>query len=219
MKKKTDEKKPVEHESSDQEPVTQIPAADAELESLRQVPERIVTLSDRIKEDEEAAALLQMEETRRATGRDRLSELPSSLLAHTGSFSLALLAGGAEQVLSVDLSAAYLRWLFFAAGPLEQAITARKLAWEVPQERTRMVGFGTFEDTLNTVQQGLLGGPWLCGNHFTAADLYLAAQLGWAMSEGVVPERPGFADFVATAFQRPAALRAKAFNDQYLTSA
>lgn len=115
--------------------------------------------------------------------------------------------------------AAYLRWLFFAAGPLEQAITARKLAWEVPEERTRMVGFGTFEDTLNTVQQGLLGGPWLCGNHFTAADLYLATQLGWAMSEGVVPERPGFADFVATAFQRPAALRAKAFNDQYLTSA
>ena len=45
-----------------------------------------MTLSDRIKEDEEAAALLQMEETRRATGRDRLSELPSSLLAHTGSF-------------------------------------------------------------------------------------------------------------------------------------
>ena len=119
----------------------------------------------------------------------------------------------------LDARDAYYRWLFFAAGPLEQAITARKLAWEVPQERTRMVGFGTFEDTLNTVQQGLLGGPWLCGNHFTAADLYLAAQLGWAMSEGVVPERPGFADFVATAFQRPAALRAKAFNDQYLTSA
>ena len=64
----------------------QIAAANAELESLRQVPERIVALSDRIKEDEEAAALLQMEETRRATGRDRLSELPSSLLAHTGAF-------------------------------------------------------------------------------------------------------------------------------------
>ena len=48
----------------------QLAKADAELESLRQVPERIVTLSDRIKEDEEAAALLQMEETRRATGVD-----------------------------------------------------------------------------------------------------------------------------------------------------
>ena len=73
--------------------------------------------------------------------------------------------------------AAYLRWLFFAAGPLEQAITARKLDWEVPEGRERMVGFGSFEDTLATVQQALLGGPWLCGNHFTAADLYLAAQL------------------------------------------
>ena len=49
------------------------------------------------------------------------------------------------------------------------------------------------------------------------ADLYLAAQLGWAMSEGIVPERPGFAEFVATAFERPAAIRAKAFNDQYMT--
>ncbi|WVM89770.1 glutathione S-transferase N-terminal domain-containing protein [Halopseudomonas pachastrellae] len=29
--------------------------------------------------------------------------------------------------------AAYLRWLFFAAGPLEQAITARKLDWEVAE--------------------------------------------------------------------------------------
>ena len=45
-----------------------------------------MTLGDQIRADEEAAALLQMEETRRATGRDRLSELPSSLLAHTGSF-------------------------------------------------------------------------------------------------------------------------------------
>ena len=64
----------------------QLAAANTELESLRQVPERIVSLSDRIKEDEEAAALLQMEETRRATGRDITKLLPSSLLAHTGSF-------------------------------------------------------------------------------------------------------------------------------------
>ncbi|HYB11834.1 MAG TPA: class I SAM-dependent methyltransferase [Myxococcota bacterium] len=34
-----------------------------------------------------------------------------NLFAHTGGFSLALLAAGAEEVVSVDLSAAYLRWL------------------------------------------------------------------------------------------------------------
>jgi len=34
-----------------------------------------------------------------------------NLFAHTGAFSVALLAAGAEEVVSVDLSAAYLRWL------------------------------------------------------------------------------------------------------------
>ena len=69
-------------------------------------------------------------------------------------------------------------------------------------------------------EPGFFGGPALPTDKrrlLTAADLYLAAQLGWAMSEGIVPERPGFAEFVATAFERPAAIRAKAFNDQYMT--
>ncbi len=115
--------------------------------------------------------------------------------------------------------AAYLRWFFFAAGPLEQAITARKLGWDVPAERARMVGFGSFDDTMDTLELAMLGGPWLCGDHFTAADLYLSSQLGWAMAEGIVPERPGFADYVAAAFSRPAAIRANEFNDQHLSAA
>jgi 23S rRNA (cytosine1962-C5)-methyltransferase len=49
--------------------------------------------------------------------RARLAALAKSggrwlnLFAHTGGFSAALLAGGAQEVVSVDLSAAYLRWL------------------------------------------------------------------------------------------------------------
>jgi len=49
--------------------------------------------------------------------RERLSEYAKrggrwlNLFAHTGAFTVALLAAGAEEVVSVDLSAAYLRWL------------------------------------------------------------------------------------------------------------
>jgi len=49
--------------------------------------------------------------------RERLGRLARSggrwlnLFAHTGAFSVALLAAGAEEVTSVDLSGAYLRWL------------------------------------------------------------------------------------------------------------
>jgi 23S rRNA G2069 N7-methylase RlmK/C1962 C5-methylase RlmI len=49
--------------------------------------------------------------------RERLARLARgggrwlNLFAHTGAFSVALLAAGAEEVTSVDLSGAYLRWL------------------------------------------------------------------------------------------------------------
>ena len=39
---------------------------------------------------------------------------------------------------------AYYRWLFFAAGPLEAAVTNRALGVEVPAERQRSVGYGDF---------------------------------------------------------------------------
>jgi len=52
-----------------------------------------------------------------------------NLFAHTGAFSLALLAGGAGEVVSVDLSAAYLRWL-------ERNLAANP---ELPAERHRSV--------------------------------------------------------------------------------
>ncbi|MFP6639502.1 MAG: class I SAM-dependent methyltransferase, partial [Myxococcota bacterium] len=53
----------------------------------------------------------QRENRARLARRARRGGTWLNLFAHTGSFSLALLAGGAEQVRSVDLSAAYLRWL------------------------------------------------------------------------------------------------------------
>ena len=36
----------------------------------------------------------------------------------------------------------YLRWLFFAAGPLEAAVTAKSLNLLAPPERSRMAGYG-----------------------------------------------------------------------------
>ena len=39
--------------------------------------------------------------------------------------------------------AAYYRWMFFVAGPLEMATTAKALNWQVPEGRSSMVGFGS----------------------------------------------------------------------------
>ena len=45
----------------------------------------------------------------------------------------------------------YFRWMFFAAGPLEQAIIARAMGWEVPENRQVMAGFGSFERTIDAL--------------------------------------------------------------------
>ena len=49
----------------------------------------------------------------------------------------------------------YWRWMFFAAGPIEQAVVARSMGWEVPEGREGMVGFGSFDRTLDTLDQHL----------------------------------------------------------------
>ena len=50
--------------------------------------------------------------------------------------------------------AAYFRWLFFAAGPLEQAIIARALGWEVPEGKSGTAGFGSLDLALDAMPDG-----------------------------------------------------------------
>ena len=45
-------------------------------------------------------------------------------------------------------------------------------------------------------------GPYLVGDSFTAADLYLGAQLGFGLQFGMIEKRPAFVEYVGTP-QRP----------------
>lgn len=112
--------------------------------------------------------------------------------------------------------AAYFRWMFFAAGPVEMAVTAKSLNWAVPEGRNMMVGFGSLDDTLHALETALKPGPYLCGEQFTAADVYVGSSLGWGMMFGTIDKRPVFADYVARLYARPAAVRANQINEAYL---
>lgn len=112
--------------------------------------------------------------------------------------------------------AAYFRWLFFAAGPLEQAVTAKSLGWQVPEGREGFVGFGSYEKTINTLEQALAATTYLCGEQFTAADVYVGSHLGWGMLFGTIEKRPVFAAYVARLYARPAYLQANRLNEEKL---
>jgi len=107
----------------------------------------------------------------------------------------------------------YYRWLFFAAGPVEAAVTAKSLGLLAPADKKMMAGYGSFEETIDALEQAVSGGPYICGDRFTAADVYVGAQIGWGMMFGSIDKRPAFADYFARISERPAAVRAREIDD------
>ena len=101
----------------------------------------------------------------------------------------------------------YLRWLFFAAGCLEPAVSDHM--FQRPPAQPGAIGYGSYEDVLRTVETALARGPFLLGEWFTAADVYLGAQLGWAMMTKAIEPRPVFAAYSERCRARPAAQRAQ----------
>ncbi len=111
-----------------------------------------------------------------------------------------------------DDRADYYRWLFFAAGPLEQAVVNKALGFEVPEERRSTVGYDTFATTIDAVDQMLQTRDYVTGT-FSAADVYLGSHLAWGMQFGTIAPRPSFQAYVARGGARPALARANAADD------
>lgn len=103
----------------------------------------------------------------------------------------------------------YLRWLFFGAGCFDPALRDRQL--DRPGGRPSALGYGTFDDTVDTVEKALQPGPFLLGERYSAADVYLSSLLGYAMVMAkVIAPRPAFETYLARVRERPASQRAAA---------
>lgn len=109
----------------------------------------------------------------------------------------------------------FYRWMFFAAGPMEMATTANSLGWAVTQEQERMAGFGNLDHTLNALELALNKGPYICGDDFTAVDVYLGSGLLWGMLFGSVEKRDVFVRYTELLSTRPALLRANEINEKH----
>ena len=107
----------------------------------------------------------------------------------------------------------YYRWLFFAAGPLEAAVIDRALGVEVPTEKERMVGYGTFESVMDALQHAVSAADYIAGDRFSAADVYCGSHIGWGLQFGSIESRPGFAEYFARVSDRDAFRRASELDD------
>jgi glutathione S-transferase len=109
----------------------------------------------------------------------------------------------------------FYRWIFFAAGPMEMATTASSLGWPVKKDQERMAGFGNIDHTLNTLELALSQGPYICGDKFTAADVYLGSGLLWGMLFGSVEKRAAFNEYSKILSARPAYIKANEINENH----
>ncbi|HSG56691.1 MAG TPA: glutathione S-transferase family protein [Paracoccaceae bacterium] len=121
-------------------------------------------------------------------------------------------AEGSDLLPTTAERASYFRWLFFAAGPVEAATTARAMGWEVPDGREGMAGFGSYERTVDTLDWWLAGNHFACGERFTMADVYLGSQVDWGLQFQSLPDRPSFAAYAERVRARPAYIAAKAID-------
>ena len=109
--------------------------------------------------------------------------------------------------------AAYYRWLFFAAGPIESAMVDKSLGVVVAPDKEAMVGYRNLETAVATLETALGDGPWLLGAAFSAADVYVGSQISWGLHFQSIPATPAFEAYVARLEARPAAVRARAIDD------
>jgi glutathione S-transferase len=66
---------------------------------------------------------------------------------------------------------------------------------------------------MDTLEFAVKDKEYLAGDHFTAADLYLGSQIGWALQFGTIEKRPAFETYWSRLAARPAALRANEIDD------
>lgn len=109
----------------------------------------------------------------------------------------------------------YYRWLFFAAGPVEAAVGVKACGFEPNEKQQTMLGFGSLEKTLDTLAGAVRNRRYIAGEHFSAADVYVGAQIGWGMQFGTIDDRPEFVAYWDGLKDRPARLVA----DRYMQEA
>ena len=98
----------------------------------------------------------------------------------------------------------YYRWLFFGAGPVESAAIAKSMGFVVPEDRKGMVGYGSMEDVLNTLEQE---------NHRPIAHHVRAQVGGTCLDREQVRQRQAAEGKAADFQKRPAAVRAREIDD------
>lgn len=125
-----------------------------------------------------------------------------------------------ESGLIAEDKAAFFRWMFFGAGPLEQAVVNTSFGW-LPKGQLdkRRVGYGDLEDVVRALTGHLAEHDYIADGRFTAADVFLGSQIGWGMQFGTIPANDALTAYWSRLKDRPALQTANAKDNALISEA
>jgi glutathione S-transferase len=113
----------------------------------------------------------------------------------------------------LEEKADYFRLLFFAAGPLEQAVTNRACGWNPDEKQELSVGFGNYDRTIAMLDGWFAGRDYVCGPRFTMADVYVGSAVDWGMQFGTIPDSDSLSAYAERVRRREAYQAGKAIDN------
>jgi glutathione S-transferase len=113
----------------------------------------------------------------------------------------------------------YYRWLFFAAGPLEAAVTNKALGVAVSPEQSGFVGYGSYDLVVSTLSDALSRSPYIAGDQYSAADLFVGSHVDYGLRFHTLPDTPTLRAYIERLHSRPAWVRAAQLDDALIPPA
>jgi glutathione S-transferase len=120
---------------------------------------------------------------------------------------------------TADERAAYYRWMFYAAGPVEAAVTNHASGFDPAPEKEMMFGYGSYDRVVDALDGHFSNHDYVCGPRFTAADIYVGSQILWGTQFGTMPRRDSFTAYAARLSERPAHQAAGAIDSALIAEA
>lgn len=113
----------------------------------------------------------------------------------------------------------YYRWIFFAAGPVEQAITNHRAGFVPAPGQEFFFGYGSHERTVDQLEMAVTAHSYVAGDRFTAADVYVGSHIGWGLGLQTLPPKAAFLAYAGKLMARDAYKRAVMKDNELLAQA
>jgi glutathione S-transferase len=110
---------------------------------------------------------------------------------------------GLAPAVNSPMRGTYYRWMFFGACCVEPAVIDRML--QRPEaSRPIALSYGSYADTVDTLEKAVGQGPFILGDTFSAADVYVGSQILFGMMTKALEPRSVFQAYAQRLQQRPA---------------